>query len=534
MYWLLRKKLDFARIRDACMYKYARAGNFPSAGFAAGPCLFKDTMVLSSYSRNTATLCHSAMIINETLPDVIVGQAKENRSLRGVRVGLLGMAFKGDIDDTRDSLSFKCRRLLKYEGAIVCCSDEYVQADDFVPLTEAADCPVIILGAPHKAYKSLVFRPDQHVVDCWGMLSRQPLALRRPEAAVPLDLKTTEKKKVLVTGSHGFIMGYVIPILLEHGHEVWGLDNFWKYGELSRSFEKHPNFKFIKGDAKDTALLSSTMEENGIQIFVAGAAIIGGIAMFHKLAYFLLTENEKITCAAFDACVAAYPKGVLEKIFVISSSMVYESATSFPSAETDLRNCPPPASTYGFQKLACEYFAKGAYEQHGLPYVIVRPFNAVGIGEQRAAVEHEVMSGNVKLAMSHVVPDLVQKILKGQRPLHILGSGDQRRHYTYAGDLAMGMVRCMMDPRAINQDFNISTDVGHTVKELARVIWDKLCPDEQFAITSDTAFEWDVQCRIPDVCKAQRVLGVACETSLTDTLDELVPWIKEQVKCGTI
>merc|ERR1712048_1504719 len=193
----------------------------------------------------------------------------------------------------------------------------------------------------------------------------------------------------------------------------------------------------VNGDAKDTALLTRVIEENKIEIFVAGAAIIGGIAMFHKLAYFLLTENEKITCAAFDACVEAYKKGILEKIVVISSSMVYESATSFPSSEADLRNCPPPQSTYGFQKLACEYFAKGAYEQHGLPYVIVRPFNAVGIGEQRAAVECEVMSGNVKLAMSHVVPDLVQKLLKGQRPLHILGSGQQRRHYTYAGDLAM-------------------------------------------------------------------------------------------------
>merc|ERR1712072_745827 len=101
----------------------------------------------------------------------------------------------------------------------------------------------------------------------------------------------------------------------------------------------------VKGDAKDAALLTSVIETNKIQIFVAGAAIIGGIAMFHKLAYFLLTENEKITCAAFDACVNAYPKGVLEKIVVISSSMVFESATSFPSAESDLTNCPPPQST---------------------------------------------------------------------------------------------------------------------------------------------------------------------------------------------
>merc|ERR1719473_1461049 len=138
---------------------------------------------------------------------------------------------------------------------------------------------------------------------------------------------------------------------------------------------------------------------------------------------------------------AARARGILEKIVVISSSMVYECTTTYPSSEDDLKKCPPPQSTYGFQKLACEYFAKGAWEQHGLPYTIVRPFNAVGVGERRAMNTDgcEVMSGNVKLTMSHVVPDLVQKILNGQKPLHILGSGQQRRHYTYAGDLAMGM-----------------------------------------------------------------------------------------------
>merc|ERR1712037_815529 len=135
------------------------------------------------------------------------------------------------------------------------------------------------------------------------------------------------------------------------------------------------------------------------------------------------------------------------------------------------------------------YFAKGAWEQHGLPYTVIRPFNAVGIGEQRAKTDSEVLSGNVKLAMSHVVPDLVQKVLKGQRPLHILGSGEQRRHYTYAGDLAQGISVCIADPRARNQDFNISTASGHTVLELARIIWHKINgPDVPFEYVSDDPF----------------------------------------------
>ena len=103
--------------------------------------------------------------------------------------------------------------------------------------------------------------------------------------------------------------------------------------------------------------------------------------------------------------------------------MVYESTTVYPTPEGEQRRCPPPRSTYGFQKLATEYFAQGACEQYQLPYTIVRPFNCVGIGERRALCDKEVLSGNIKLAMSHVVPDLVQKVLKGQDPLHILGDG---------------------------------------------------------------------------------------------------------------
>jgi nucleoside-diphosphate-sugar epimerase len=344
-----------------------------------------------------------------------------------------------------------------------------------------------------------------------------------------------EKKRILVTGSHGFIMGYTIPLLLEQGHEVWGLDNFWKYGDLERSFDKHPKFHMTRGDAKDLELVKKIVFDNKIQIFVAGAAIIGGISMFHKLAYFLLSENEKITCTAFDVCVEAHAAGFLEKILTISSSMVYECSESFPSKESDLKTCPPPQSTYGFQKLACEYFAKGAYEQHKLPYTIIRPFNAVGIGEQRATTDSDVMSGNVKLAMSHVVPDIVQKILKGQNPLHILGNGEQKRHYTYAGDLAQGIITAMLHPKALNDDFNISIPVGHTVKELAEVIWKKIHgPDVPLKLNSDTPFEYDVQMRVPDCNKAKDILGVECKTDLDTALDEVIPWIKEQVKLGTI
>src|SRR4029453_3471977 len=126
--------------------------------------------------------------------------------------------------------------------------------------------------------------------------------------------------------------------------------------------------------------------------------------------------NERILASTFDAAIAAHRNGDLGRIVVVSSSMVYESATVFPTPEGAQLTSPPPISTYGFQKLASEYFAKGAAEQFQLPYTILRPFNCVGIGERRAVRDTDVMSGNIKLALSPVVPDLVQKVLHGQDP----------------------------------------------------------------------------------------------------------------------
>jgi nucleoside-diphosphate-sugar epimerase len=339
--------------------------------------------------------------------------------------------------------------------------------------------------------------------------------------------------RTLVTGAAGFIAGYVVEELLEHGYQVVGLDNFSKYGKLQKSYSDHPRFKLVEGDAKDVKLLKELVAD--CDHLLAGAAMIGGISYFHELAYDLLAENERIISSTFDAAIWAHrEKRPLRKITVLSSSMVFENATIFPTPEGEQLRCPPPSSTYGFQKLSCEYFAKGAFEQYQLPYTIVRPFNCVGIGERRAKTDREIMSGNVKLAMSHVVPDLVQKIVKGQRPLHILGSGNQLRHYTYGGDLAKGIRVCLEHPAAVNQDFNISTEQSTTVLQLAETIWKELKPSEPFDFVSDPPFLYDVQKRIPDVGKAKRILGVECKTSLTEMLDEVIPWIQRQVELGTI
>lgn len=339
--------------------------------------------------------------------------------------------------------------------------------------------------------------------------------------------------KVLLTGSSGFIGGYIVEELLNQGHTVVGVDNYSKYGPVKKSYDDHPNYNLVIGDAQNVELMTELLSD--CDHFIAGAALIGGISYFHTYAYDLIAQNERIIAASVDAAIAAHKNGRLKKVTYMSSSMVFESTDRWPSKEGDERLIPPPLSSYGFQKLAVEYFARAAWDQYGLPYTIVRPFNCVGIGESRALGDVEINSGNVQLAMSHVVPDLVQKVLKGQDPLHILGSGDQVRHYTYGGDLARGIVLTLEHPAALNEDFNISTPVGHTVKELAEVIWKKIKGnDVELRLAHDEGFEYDVAKRVPDVTKAKNVLGFEAATTLSDMLDEVIPWIENAVAQGTI
>jgi UDP-glucose 4-epimerase len=137
--------------------------------------------------------------------------------------------------------------------------------------------------------------------------------------------------------------------------------------------------------------------------------------------------------------------------------------------------------------------------------------------------------------MSHVVPDLVQKVLKGQDPLHILGDGSQVRHYTYGGDLARGIADTLDHPGALNEDFNLSTAESTTVLELAGVIWQKIKGSGvPLRVVHDDPFEHDVQRRVPATGKARRILGFEATTSLSVMLDEVIPWIRDAVAAGTL
>jgi len=340
-------------------------------------------------------------------------------------------------------------------------------------------------------------------------------------------------QKVLISGSAGFIGGYVVEELLRKGYSVVGVDNFSKYGKVAKTYDRNLDYRLVEGDCRDVRLMTDLLKD--CDHFIAGAAMIGGISYFHAYAYDLLATNERIMAASCDAAIRAHAGGKLQKVTYLSSSMVFESTEEWPSYEGQEREVPPPLSSYGFQKLAVEYFARAAWEQYQLPYTIVRPFNCVGTGESRALGDKEILSGNVELAMSHVVPDLIQKVLKGQDPLHILGSGDQIRHYTYGADLARGVVLAMEHPEARNEDFNLSTEESTTVLELAESIWKKIKgPDEPLRVIHDEPFEYDVQRRVPATEKAKRVLGFEATTSLEEMLDEVIPWIGAAIRNGTI
>src|ERR1700723_2228388 len=161
--------LDFQRIYSAVTHRYPRMKSFAKAGFAAGPCLLKDTLQLSAFSGNHFFLGHAAMLVNEGLPNFIVAQLRKQHKLRDKTVSVLGMAFKSESDEKRESLSYKLRKLLMVEAKEVLCTDPYVVDHKLVPLQDAVErADVIILGAPHSVYRDLHFPDEKVVVDVWG------------------------------------------------------------------------------------------------------------------------------------------------------------------------------------------------------------------------------------------------------------------------------------------------------------------------------------------------------------------------------
>lgn len=166
--------VDYDKVRKAMIDGYGRAATLPTAGFAAGPCLLKDTMQLAAFNGNNFLLGHASMMINEGLPNFIVENLRKKYDLSKTKMGILGMAFKADIDDIRDSLSFKLGKILRFHGAKVYYSDEYAKNPDFVSKEELLEqCDVVVVGVPHSAYKGLFIPKHIEVVDLWGVTKKK-------------------------------------------------------------------------------------------------------------------------------------------------------------------------------------------------------------------------------------------------------------------------------------------------------------------------------------------------------------------------
>jgi nucleoside-diphosphate-sugar epimerase len=249
------------------------------------------------------------------------------------------------------------------------------------------------------------------------------------------------------------------------------------------------------------------------------AAIVGGIANFHKLPHTLLEVNNGLYNSVFRAALDVR----VERVLYVSSSMVFENATVFPTPEEHLVDCPAPHSAYGFSKLAGEVYCRALHAEHGLAFTICRPFNAYGPGEFPDA----------EPGIAHVVPDLIGKVSSGQRPLEIFGSGEQTRTLTHVDDIADGIVTALGHPAAENEDFNISASDERTVAEIARIVWEACGRDpSEFELRHLPTFEVDVQRRWPSVEKARRLLGWEAQIDLREGIAETVEWLRDSAGVG--
>jgi UDP-glucose 4-epimerase len=318
--------------------------------------------------------------------------------------------------------------------------------------------------------------------------------------------------RVLVTGAAGTIGNAVVKRLVgDPGFEVRASDQRPAPAWMRQACEVHT------GDLRDEAEAQAAVA--GCTHVIHLAAIVGGIANFHRLPHTLLEVNNALYNAVFRAAIE---EGV-ERLLYVSSSMVFERATEFPTPEEHLETCPIPRSAYGFSKLSGEVYCRAACEEHGLPFTICRPFNAYGPGEMP----------DDEPGIAHAVPDLIKKALARQRPLEIFGSGEQTRTLTHVDDIADGIVTAMSHPAAENEDFNISAPEELTVAEIARIVWEEVGNDPaELELRHLPAFEVDVQRRWPSVEKARRVLGWEARIGVREGIARTVAWMREQELVG--
>jgi nucleoside-diphosphate-sugar epimerase len=312
--------------------------------------------------------------------------------------------------------------------------------------------------------------------------------------------------RVLVTGGAGTIGAAVVSRLVsDPRYQVRVCDQRDAPAWMRDACEVHT------GNLLDPVEAGAALE--GCSHVIHLAAIVGGIANFHRLPHTLLEVNNGLYNAVFRAALEVQ----VERLVYVSSSMVFERAGEFPTPEEHLLDCPAPRSAYGFSKLAGEVYCRALHDEHGLPFTICRPFNAYGPGELP----------DEEPGIAHMVPDLIRKVLAGQRPLQIFGSGEQTRTLTHVDDIAEGIVTAMSHPAGENEDFNVSALEERRVAEIAGIIWEACGEDPaEFELEHLPSFEVDVQRRWPSVEKARRLLGWQAQVDLREGIAGTVEWLR--------
>jgi len=314
--------------------------------------------------------------------------------------------------------------------------------------------------------------------------------------------------RVLVTGGAGTIGSAVVRRLLEDpAYAVRVSDQHEAPPWMREACEVHTGDLRISEQAQAAT--------SGCELVIHLAAIVGGIANFHRLPHTLTEVNN----ALYNAVIRAALDHDVQRLVYVSSSMVFERAQHFPTPEDHLAECPIPRSAYGFSKLTGEVYCRAAHDEHGLTYTICRPFNAYGPGE---LPEREP-------GIAHAVPDLIRKVLDGQRPLIIFGSGEQTRTLTHVDDIADAIVTAMASPAARNEDFNISASRELTVAQIAALVWAACGEDpDDLELAHAPSFTVDVQRRWPSVAKARDLLGWEARIGVEEGLAQTVEWIRSQ------
>jgi nucleoside-diphosphate-sugar epimerase len=316
--------------------------------------------------------------------------------------------------------------------------------------------------------------------------------------------------RVLVTGGAGTIGAAVVRRLLrDPDFEVRVSDQREAPDWMREGCEVH------RGDLRTLDEARKAMR--GCTHVIHLAAIVGGIANFHKLPH-TLTE---VNAALYNAVIRAALDHAVERFVYVSSSMVFERATEYPTTEEHVWDVAMPRSAYGFSKLAGEVWCRAAHDEHGLPYTICRPFNAYGPGEMP----------DDEPGIAHAVPDLIRKCLGGRRPLQIFGDGTQTRTLTHVDDIADGIVTAMGHPAGLNEDFNVSAARELTVAEIAAIVWEAcgLAPGE-LELEHLPTFAVDVRRRWPSVEKARRLLGWEARIEVEDGVAQTVDWLARTLR----